>query len=292
MTFDEFKTKWNGKGIDFDGAYGDQCMDLMHQYCVEVLGITDGRVLAAPAAKDVWNTPVFGKDKFEAIPNSPTGVPQKGDIVLFGTEIGQYGHVAIVQSATLDKVTSFDQNWNGHQYCETITHSYGGSQGILGWLRFKGQPTGTEMYNGYDLSNRESMKVAVDVLVRLQKGELIDKSKYDADIKKQKDTIDNLNQQISDRNNDIVALNSRISTLDAQVLDLTTQLETAAAQAILVPDLKKENEALTEKVSSYVEAEKSWNRAKGQYEKQIADFKKNALSAAIKEILRRFGIGN
>ena len=39
MTFDEFIAKWNGKGIDLDYAYGDQCMDLMHQYIVEVLGL-------------------------------------------------------------------------------------------------------------------------------------------------------------------------------------------------------------------------------------------------------------
>lgn len=40
-----------------------------------------------------------------------------------------------------------------------------------------------DMYKGYDLSNRESMKVAVDILVRVQNGEFIDKPKYDADIK-------------------------------------------------------------------------------------------------------------
>lgn len=138
MTFDEFIAKWIGKGIDFDGAYGDQCMDLMHQYCVEVLGLTDGRILSAPAAKDVWNTNVYGKDKFTAIINTPTGVPNKGDIILFGTEVGPYGHVAIVISATVNSFVSFDQNWNGHQYCERITHTYGGPQGVLGWLRYKG----------------------------------------------------------------------------------------------------------------------------------------------------------
>lgn len=34
-------------------------------------------------------------------------------------------------------------------------------------------------YKGYDLSNPESMKVAVDILVRVQAGEFVDKPKYD-----------------------------------------------------------------------------------------------------------------
>lgn len=35
-------------------------------------------------------------------------------------------------------------------------------------------------YKGYDLSNPESMKVAVDVLIRVQQGEFVDKPKYEA----------------------------------------------------------------------------------------------------------------
>ena len=53
MSIEDFIQKWQGKSIDFDGVYNGQCMDLMHQYHVEVLGIVDGRTLAAPAAKDV-----------------------------------------------------------------------------------------------------------------------------------------------------------------------------------------------------------------------------------------------
>ncbi len=36
------------------------------------------------------------------------------------------------------------------------------------------------MYRGYDLSNPDSMKVAVDILIRVQQGEFVDKPKYDA----------------------------------------------------------------------------------------------------------------
>jgi len=136
MTLQEFITKWNGKGIDFDGAYGDQCMDLMHQYHVEVLGIIDYRTLAAPAAKDVYLQfeTRFNHDLFEKIANTPTGVPNPGDIVLWGTGIGPYGHVAVFVSGDANSFKSFDQNWPVDSKCHLQDHNY---TGVLGWLRFK-----------------------------------------------------------------------------------------------------------------------------------------------------------
>lgn len=138
MTLDDFRFKWNGKGIDFDGAFGNQCMDLMHQYVVDCLGIADGRVLAASAAKDVYLNfnNIFGREYFSIIANTPTNVPQKGDIVFWGTAVGPYGHVAVCLSADIRSIVSFDQNWNGHKYCETVTHD-DNYIGVLGWLRKK-----------------------------------------------------------------------------------------------------------------------------------------------------------
>lgn len=138
MTFDNFIAKWNGRGIDFDGYYGDQCMDLMHQYCVEVLGLTDGRILAAPSAKDVYlNYPkTFGSQYFTQIANTPTNVPQKGDIIFWGTGIGPYGHVAIFRDGNVNSFNSFDQNFPTGSKCKIVKHDY---RGVLGWLRLKQQ---------------------------------------------------------------------------------------------------------------------------------------------------------
>lgn len=151
MTFDEFISKWNGRGIDFDGAYGDQCMDLMHQYHVEVLGITDGRTLAAPAAKDVYSnfSTIIGREHFEQIKNTPTGVPQKGDIIIWGTGIGPFGHIAIFIEGDANRFKSFDQNFPTGSKCKIVDHNY---NGVLGWLRFKGKlpqeeiPVNTETF--------------------------------------------------------------------------------------------------------------------------------------------------
>ena len=138
MTLNEFIIKWQGKEIDFDGWYGTQCLDLMHQYVVNVLGLVDGRILAAPAAKDVYNNyeNIFGHELFERIANTLTGVPQEGDIVFFSS--GTYGHVCIFIEGDANKFRSFDANWPVGTLPHIQEHTYGY---CLGWLRYKGGST-------------------------------------------------------------------------------------------------------------------------------------------------------
>lgn len=136
MTFDLFVSNFTGKRVDTDNAYGAQCMDLMHKYCQEVLGLQDLRILSAPAAKDVYINfnNIYGREKFLKIDNTPTGIPEKGDIMFWGTGIGPYGHVAIYHSGDVNKFKSFDQNFPVGSSCHLQDHSY---KGVLGWLRYK-----------------------------------------------------------------------------------------------------------------------------------------------------------
>ena len=135
ISFQDFIIKWNGKYIDFDGVYGPQCFDLLHQFVVEVLGLTDGRILAAPAAKDIYNNydNLYGHENFEKIANTPTGIPGEGDIVIWSS--GQYGHVAIFIEGNANTFRSFDQNYPTGSPCHVQEHTYGY---CLGWLHFKG----------------------------------------------------------------------------------------------------------------------------------------------------------
>ena len=139
MSFDEFINKWNGKGIDTDGAFGFQCMDLMHKYVEEVLGLTDPRILAAPIARQVYENfdNVFGHGFFTRIPNTPTGVPLKGDIFFWGSKLGPAGHVAIFMDGDVNAFRSFDQNFPLGSKCHIQNHNYNGA---LGWLRIKNAP--------------------------------------------------------------------------------------------------------------------------------------------------------
>jgi hypothetical protein len=125
MTYEEFVNKYNGKGIDFDGYYGFQCMDLAHQYAVEVVGKD---FAPAPAAKDVWAQNPEGYDK---ISNTPDNAPQKGDIIIWGVGVGPFGHIAICDDATELSFISFDQNWPINSLCHLQNHNY---NGVLGWF--------------------------------------------------------------------------------------------------------------------------------------------------------------
>jgi hypothetical protein len=136
MQLNEFLEKYNGKYIDVDNyPVGNkfQCMDLLHQYVVEVLGLTDPRILAAPAARDLYNNfdNIFGKEYFERIPNTPDGVPQEGDIIIWG--YNPYGHVAIFVEGNVNSFRSFDQNLPLGSPCHIQNHNY---NNVLGWLRF------------------------------------------------------------------------------------------------------------------------------------------------------------
>ena len=136
-TFDQFISNYTGKLVDTDGVYPGQCMDLMHKYCQDVLGLPDLKILAAPAAKDVYLNfnNVAGREHFTKIDNTPTGVPEKGDIVFWGTGLGPFGHVAMFIQGDVNSFRSFDQNFpTGSKSAVTNHPSY---KGVLGWLRFK-----------------------------------------------------------------------------------------------------------------------------------------------------------
>jgi hypothetical protein len=127
MTHSEFTATWNGRFNNFDGAYGPQCVDIVQQYSTDVLGVGP---FGYGNAIGRWTH--YPQDKFIRIPNTITAVPQKGDIIIWGTKVGPNGHIAIFESGNVWSFTSFDQNWPLHTVCHFQKHSY---SGVLGWLR-------------------------------------------------------------------------------------------------------------------------------------------------------------
>lgn len=135
MSLDDFISKYNGRYIDFDGKFGYQCVDLMRQYCVEVLGIDGWTLPAATYAKQIFqNFPKLGTTKFRKIYNTAWNAPRKGDIIFWGTHwgvTGIAGHVAICSGSNSMNFISFDQNYGQPNFCRFVNHSY---KGVLGWL--------------------------------------------------------------------------------------------------------------------------------------------------------------
>lgn len=131
MYLSDFLKKYNNKKIDYDKAYGAQCVDLFRQFNKEVLGISQPR--GVNGAKDFWSN--YGVDpnlynNFNKIANTPNFVPQFGDIAIWGN--GTYGHIAICTGkGDVNKFESFDQNYPTGSACHYVTHNYSGFLGVL-----------------------------------------------------------------------------------------------------------------------------------------------------------------
>lgn len=138
QTPQEFFLENNGKGIDFDKAYGNQCVDIIQQYNKDVIG---GSFLSGATALKIWEgeTP----EQYEKVLNTtePENKPKTGDILFFS-----FNHTSVCVTADeLNAIISFDQNypeqghydsnsnWIGTGVAHFQTHTYGEPISLLGW---------------------------------------------------------------------------------------------------------------------------------------------------------------
>lgn len=134
MTLAQFKQKYLGRHVDYDGFYGSQCVDLIQFY-----------------ARDVVGSPRFTGNAVDIIRQNPgnkylrVGSPQAGDIVVFPAtaDNGYAGHVAIM----LNSKDSLDQNYPTGSKVAVRRHS----ERPLGYLRPKRLQSGGIMLKLKDL---------------------------------------------------------------------------------------------------------------------------------------------
>ena len=96
MTYQEFRDKYNGRYIDYDGCYGYQCWDLAQQYFVECLGLPESILSGCGNVCNMLKEPKLSLllEYFDEIPlNSMC----PGDVVIWS-----WNHIAL-----------FD-NWDGY----------------------------------------------------------------------------------------------------------------------------------------------------------------------------------
>lgn len=228
MTYNEFKNKYIGKGIDFDGWYGYQCMDLAHQYAVDVVGFDFD---PAPAAKDVWKQNPMG---YEKIPNTPTGVPQQGDIIVWGDEVGPYGHIAVFDNGDVNKFQSLDQNWPVGSLTHIQDHNY---KGVLGWFRPYDKIEGEKMtIDSATFEQLVTKSTKYDEL--LPRYEATEKLLHDnEETNKQKDvTINDLNNQIIEKDKRIHELEGELDAFIQRNEELATENENLRKKIVELED--------------------------------------------------------
>lgn len=213
MTFDQFVEKYNNKGIDFDGSFGNQCVDLYRQYVREVLNLPQSP--AVVGAKDIWDT--YLTSYFTRYNNSPTAVPKKGDIVLWGTKLGQYGHVAVFIDGGVTKFNSFDQNYPVGSVCHIQSHTY---TGVLGWIRAK-EALATETIPSWLLTllQERGLTLNNESEIRI----LFDKAKrYDDEVKELQEQVKSANEALSDRSLEVSTLTGKLQNAISKVDELET----------------------------------------------------------------------
>ena len=137
MNYNEFINTYNGKSFDYDGTAGVQCVDLIKMYLNKVFGLTPGAWGNAKDYYENYNNNSVLKANFDRIANTSSFVPQKGDIAVFGSGLGNtYGHICIATGeGDTHNFYSYDLNWNG-KTVHKVQHNY---KGFLGVLRTKDQ---------------------------------------------------------------------------------------------------------------------------------------------------------
>ena len=114
-----------GKSLDYDGAYGAQCVDLIKYYYAYFGKASyakgNGCDYVSNALPDGWTR----------IKNTADFVPEPGDIAVWGTELSKHGHVAIILSANTSSFVSMDQNWPSGSPCKQVTHTYSKFWGVI-----------------------------------------------------------------------------------------------------------------------------------------------------------------
>lgn len=131
MSFDNFVRAYLGKAIDYDGAAGKQCVDLIKLYLKHCFGILAGAWGNAHAYYDYFSIRPELKANFVRIKNSRKFVPMKGDICVWSKNMNKFGHIAIATgTGDTDSFESLDMNW-GKEAARYVTHDYDFFLGVL-----------------------------------------------------------------------------------------------------------------------------------------------------------------
>ena len=138
MDLDSLIKKYTGKFVEVAGSPNalNQCTDLANLYFREVLGLP---IIEWTNACD-FPTTLIAKEHFDFIKNTPTGLPNKGDIIVWNKNAGGgCGHISIFIEGTINSFKSFEQNWPLNTPCHIQGHYY---NNVAGWMRPKGIPMG------------------------------------------------------------------------------------------------------------------------------------------------------
>lgn len=154
-----------GRGMNLDGVFGFQCVDVINDYGNFLFGNWQQTVGRGNAKDKYANMP---DTYWQKIPNNPKDanlIPQRGDVIVWPamTKINNpAGHIAVVVSANQKGVTVIEQDgFYPNRPAFQTTHPYL-LQGVLpiGWLR----PRLEQDIGGHDVTIDEYAADILDVI--------------------------------------------------------------------------------------------------------------------------------
>ncbi len=123
VNLQEFVNRWSGKHIDYDHAYGAQCVDLVKQWESEnKWPVVRGNAIDVP--RNAGSAYSYTKNGLRNKPNA-------GDIVVFNFAY-PYGHIGICTNADYINLTCFEQNNPLGAGCRAVFHPM--YRSVIGWL--------------------------------------------------------------------------------------------------------------------------------------------------------------
>lgn len=227
MTLDAFITKYEGKFVEYH-SYGtgakNQCVDLANQYIVECLG------LPAIIGTNAQDFPSKAGSNYDYILNTPTGVPSKGDLVIFKSS-DKVGHISIFLEGDANNFISFDQNVPIGSPCKKVAHSY---INVLGWLHPKKVNMTTELEACMaDRSKfwKERDEARADLSDALQASK-----KVMAELEVAKEQVSTLLNDIDNLYNQKMSLTEQVNSQTLTIADRDKEIKDLKLQLSAIPD--------------------------------------------------------
>lgn len=111
MTYQEFKKKYNGKYVDYDGYYGSQCWDLAQLYMTEVLKLPSSILSGCGNVRNMLEGEKY-KLLLKYFDVVKTTEMKPGDLCIWGGKGNNSNHIAIFDHWKSPNCWYFSQNPN------------------------------------------------------------------------------------------------------------------------------------------------------------------------------------
>ena len=219
MTLNEFKDKWLGKPADWDGQYGNQCVDLYRFYVNEVLHFPQSPGVGG--ASEIWDS--ADPKYYDFITNNPADTdqyPKPGDIVIWNRKTGGgFGHVAMALEGTngtkLDLLETDGTTGTG-----LVQEKLRPYTNVIGWLHPK-ENMGNELE--VCLKDRQKFWDERDDLLRTIGAGSVEEGK--SMVAGFKSRITDLTNQLGSAQAEVKNREEQVSRLKTEVIALTEQLK-------------------------------------------------------------------